>query len=200
MQVAQRSLQQASAAFAKVNVAEDHGDLILSSDVLELDQGDTERRVFAAAIRWISGAANRPRFAALKQSAAALRQGKQTTLNGVLMTPEAENIRLCREYSAVVNVQSVIDCDGRETVWDGRWCIRNRDQYEWKGGFAVRSLGEEGLAKCENWRASGLPRRSLLASPSVWVDGTLIAAPLAENANGWDAFIPMKFADSLLSH
>ena len=200
MQAAQRSLWQASVAFAKAHVVEDRGDLILSPSVLKLERGDTERRVFAQAIGWVSGAANRPRFTALAHSAETLRQGKRITLQGVLMTPEAENIRLSREYSAVIKAHSVIDHGSGETVWDGRWCIQNSDQCEVKGVFTVRSLGEDGLAACKNWRDSELPRASLLASPSVWANGTLISAPLVENANGWAAFIPTNFADSLLSH
>ncbi len=200
MRAAQRSLWQASASFAKAHVVEDRGDLILSTRVLDLDQGDTERRVFAAAVGWVSGAANRPRFAALQHSAGVLRLGQRTTLQGVLMTPEAGKIRFSREISAVVKTQSPIVAANGETVWDGRWNIRNSDQSDLGNDVCVRCLGENGLAACKNWRDSGMPRASLLASPSVWANGTLIAAPLAENANGWRAFIPMKFADLMLSH
>ena len=200
MQAAQRSLWQASVAFAKAHVVEDRGDLILSPRVLELDSGDTERRVFAAAIGWVASQTNRPRFHALQRSAQALRQGKRSTLHGVLMVPEAGNIRVCREFSAVVNTHAVIDIKEKKTIWDRRWCIKTNERHELGGTYIVRHLGEEGLAACPNWRDSGLPRASLLASPSVWADGVLISAPLAEYGNGWHAFIPTKFADLMLSH
>jgi tRNA(Ile)-lysidine synthase len=46
-------------------------------------------------------------------------------------------------------------------------------------------LGQEGLAQLSDWRATGLPRAALIASPALWQDGRLMAAPLAGRAGAW---------------
>ena len=62
------------------------------------------------------------------------------------------------------------------------------------------SLGETGLLACPDWRATGVPRASLLASPAVWRGDTLIAAPLAGVNDAWQARIVADFHSSLVSH
>jgi tRNA(Ile)-lysidine synthase len=52
-------------------------------------------------------------------------------------------------------------------------------------GAVVRALGEKGLAACPDWRAAGMPRASLLATPAVWRGDALVAAPLAGMGAGW---------------
>ncbi|MDJ0827307.1 MAG: tRNA(Ile)-lysidine synthetase, partial [Rhodobacter sp.] len=67
----------------------------------------------------------------------------------------------------------------------------------------VRALGEIGLRNCPDWRDTGMPRVSLLASPAIWRDNELIAAPLAGFPNGWRAELAQSaadFAQSLISH
>jgi tRNA(Ile)-lysidine synthase len=49
----------------------------------------------------------------------------------------------------------------------------------------IAALGEDGLRECANWRDTEHAREVLLASPAVWADGQLVAAPLAGMANGW---------------
>jgi len=75
-----------------------------------------------------------------------------------------------RESSATPAPETVLE------RWDGRWEI-NPDGLE---NLQVRALGEDGIQYCTEWRDSGHSRRALLASPSFWRDGQLIAAPLAQ--------------------
>jgi tRNA(Ile)-lysidine synthase len=46
-------------------------------------------------------------------------------------------------------------------------------------------LGEDGLRMCENWRETGHAREVLLASPALWTNGRLVAAPMAGMTAGW---------------
>lgn len=46
-------------------------------------------------------------------------------------------------------------------------------------------LGVPGLAAIPDWRALGLPRAALIASPALWQDGQLLAAPLAGKGGAW---------------
>ncbi|MEY8840489.1 tRNA(Ile)-lysidine synthetase, partial [Cribrihabitans sp. XS_ASV171] len=70
-------------------------------------------------------------------------------------------------------------------------------------GAVIRALGPDGLFQCPDWRETGRPRQSLLASPSVWKDERLLAAPCAGEARGWAARRiggEEEFYASLLSH
>lgn len=64
-------------------------------------------------------------------------------------------------------------------------------------------LGVAGLAALPDWRALGLPRAALIASPALWQDGHLVAAPLAGRAGAWTVKRPSPAQAgirSLLSH
>ena len=127
-------------------------------------------RLLAGAIRWVSGAPYRPRYEALAGVYDALVAGRAATLSGCHMTDRRGEWRIAREYEAV---RDVVCAPGAE--WDGRWIVEGPDS----GAEAIRALGNDGLAACPDWRAAGLPRTTLLASPSVWRDGRLVAAPMA---------------------
>ena len=84
-------------------------------------------------------------------------------------------------------------------LWDRRWLVSGPDF----NGLDVRALGEAGLSAVADWRTSGLPRASLLASPSVWRAEVLIAAPLVASTADWTAELAGGadgFFLSLLSH
>ena len=191
MQAAQRSLRRAAADFATSHVTQDRGDLRLSPAVLDLAHGDTERRVFAAALGWVGSSDYRPRFDALGTLAAQLRRGQGGTLSGCLLTRDGDMIRITREAQAVQGVQSTPD-----QIWDRRWHITGPAT----GGETVRALGQSGLRLCPDWRDSGLPAASLTASPAIWQGETLLAAPLAGFNPDWTAQIVADFHTSLLSH
>jgi tRNA(Ile)-lysidine synthase len=110
--------------------------------------------------------------------------GQKATLHGCLMTPEAGQVRVSREPSAVVAHERPAG-----QVWDGRWIV--------EGPFAathhIAALGESGLLSCPNWRETGRKRTSLLASPAVWEGNNLVAAPLAGVESGWT----VRFATNL---
>lgn len=164
MAAARRTLEAAAAAFARDRVRQHGADLWLPQMTLDTD---THRRVVAKALTWISGATYRPRFAALC-TAWEKALTSQTTLSGVLLRHDEGGVRLTREAAAPRS--AVIQDDG--IMWDGRWQITG------PAGAEVRALGEEGIARID-WRATGLPRVSLLGSPSIWRGDDLYAAPLA---------------------
>ena len=187
MRAAQTTLQEAAASFAGTQVVQDQGDLILSHDVLRLDRSDTPRRVFAAALRWVANRDYRPRFEQLLSVAEQALDGQTVTLGGVILTAEADGrTRLSRESAATL--PTVCDDDGPSIQWDGRWRLNG----PFTAGMTVKALGE-GIRECQSWRDVGLPRHSLLASPSVWRDDALVAAPLAGLSNGWSARIVADF-------
>lgn len=217
MRAAQASLQAAAAAFAARHVTQDRGDLLLDRAALRIEAGDEPRRVLAAALAWVGGAAYRPRYAALAAAADAVREGRRATLGGCLLMPQDGGARITRELAAVAGLRARAEAAATEIAWDRRWRIARGGLPVPQGG-EVAALGPEGLPCCPQWRASLLPRATLLASPAVWLGGRLLAAPLAgpvvpppdappppapqegDPAAGWSARIVADSIDTLLSH
>lgn len=128
---------------------------------------ETRLRLAAQAIRWVTGADYRPRFAALQAALAQVLDERRATLADCVLAPRRGTVRIGRELRAALAAPPV--APGQ--VWDGRWRLDGP-------GDTVRALGPA-VADCPGARATGLPRDTLMASPALW-DGTcLVAAPLA---------------------
>jgi len=184
MQTARRSLRIAGRSFVKAHYTQDQGDLILTHDAFDLLDADVPRRAFAAAIQWVSGGVHKPRFAQLLDAASRMSNGTKTTFSGCLLSPEANgSVRLAREAHATSQIAA-----RNRIVWDGRWLLSGPDDQD----VIVKALGDA-VSLCPDWRDTGLPRTSLLASPSVWQDDVLIAAPVAGFREGWTAQIVADF-------
>jgi tRNA(Ile)-lysidine synthase len=170
------------------------GDIVLDRRKFRVQPDEICRRVLLAALKWVSGAAYGPRGKALELLMESLRGGTDMTLHGCHVSVDAETIRITREYKAVAHLVTKA-----KDVWDGRWRLDG----PWPQGVRIAALGEAGVAECPDWRATGLPLRSLSATPAVWRDAELVAAPLAGLANGWSA-INLRpdddFFASFLSH
>ncbi|PKP72581.1 MAG: hypothetical protein CVT84_17975, partial [Alphaproteobacteria bacterium HGW-Alphaproteobacteria-6] len=150
--------------------------------------------LLAHALIWVGAAEYRPRLASLRAAARAVAEGRRHSLAGCLISPGRDRIRIAREYQAV---RGLIAAPGE--VWDRRWRLTGPAE----AGDEVRALGPEGLLACPDWRATKLPQHSLIATPAVWRDGRLVAAPLAGSAAGWRAE-PLRpddnFHDMLITH
>ncbi len=153
---------------------------------------ETQHRLFAHALIWISGAEYRPRLDALQEALEAATHGARRSLHGCLIEGGPDQIRIYREYNAV---RHEVAEPGQ--VWDGHWTLTGPDPQA-----RIRALGEA-VADCPDWRATGLPRRALMASPAAWRNGALLSAPLAGLDNGW-TLRPTRpdtsFFASILSH
>ncbi|MEO0945429.1 MAG: tRNA lysidine(34) synthetase TilS [Pseudomonadota bacterium] len=166
-------------------VDEVSGDLVLPCDVIEDDRQipmETLYRLRAEALRWVGGGAYGPRSDGMIEMDIALQNGKTHTLGGCVITPEDgkriadRRWRVTREFNAVKDLISPT-----RALWDGRWQLDG----DHDNSLEIRALGE--AITDTPWRDTGLPRASLLASPSIWREKTLIAAPLANLPNGWTA-------------
>lgn len=157
-------------------VREDRGDLVFDPAGLSDLPEEIRRRLLVGALRYISSADYAPRRAKLRELENAVLDGRQATLHGCLILPDADGgTRIAREYAAVAG-----ETAPQGALWDGRWHLTGPDL----PGTNIRALGPEGLPLCEDWRETGLPRVSLLASPALWQGDRLISAPLAGLQNG----------------
>ncbi len=181
-------------------VEQDQGDLILTRNPVPPVPSEIDRRLILAGLRWVSGADYPPRSSALAEMEAAFIDSDTFTLSGCVLTlskPDGilnRRLRITREWNAVKDL--VVPTN---KVWDGRWQMTGPQALD----LQVRALGEVGLRACPDWRDTGMPRVSLLASPSVWRGNELVAAPLAGLTNGWRAELVRRSADfpqSLISH
>ncbi|MFQ1699145.1 tRNA lysidine(34) synthetase TilS [Loktanella agnita] len=197
VQAAHRSLQRAALDFARIHVRQDSGDLVFAPVALKLDKEDAPRRVMAAAFGWVSGNMYRPRFDRMLDVVAQAAKGHTVTLGGCVLLPHRGAVRLTRETSATTplfrDASAVRDVNG--IMWDRRWYLAG----PLTPGLEVRALADA-IRHCPDWRESGLPRKSLLASPSVWNGETLLAAPLAGLRNGWTAQIVADFHSTAFAH
>lgn len=184
-EVLENAAQSAARRIARV-VA---GSVIFDKDGLAALPEETGTRLVAAALCWISRSPYRPRYDALIR---ALSQ-KSATLHGCLMLSRDTRLIVTRELSA---------CGGgveAASPWDARWRIEGPAP----AGARVRALGEDGLRHCPDWRESGLPRQVLLATPALWLDKALIAAPIAGFGAGFEAKLEPgcdDFYASLVTH
>lgn len=168
-------------------VTEDRGDLLIAEEALGDQPLDIRRRLLSLALRWVASRDYPPRAAKL----APLLSGQgdmPRTLHGCLLTREGGTLRIAREPEAAARHTAPAG-----TIWDGRWKIERVDYGRAPLGAEIRSLGEEGLRECPDWRDTGLPRSSLLASPALWSGERLLSAPLAQLSNGYAARIVASF-------
>jgi len=172
----------------------EQGDVLLDLRQFRTLPAEIGRRLLTRAINWVGSTIYPPRRAAVLDALDAIRQGRTVTLAGCQIEQQGQSVRIFREYNAVRDVTCQPDAP-----WDNRWRV--------SGGFGIdcelRALGVEGLEQIDNWREAGIPRASLLASPSVWRGDMLISAPLAGMTEGWHAELVdggEGFFASLLSH
>jgi tRNA(Ile)-lysidine synthase len=191
MQAAHHSLQEQAQSFARAHIRQDAGDLIIAPPALELDKSDAPRRVMAAAFGWVSSKSYRPRFEQLLETVSRAKDRMTVTLGGCILLPETGGqVRLTREAAATLPLvwSATTGVDNAGATWDQRWYLEGPI----RSGLTFRALGE-GVGLCPQWRDTGIPRMSLLGSPSVWDGETLIAAPLAGLSQGWSARIVADF-------
>lgn len=167
------------------------GDLVLDRRPRPPVPPEIERRLLSAAIRWVGRLDYPPRGGALLRLDADLALGGSATLGGCLVTAEqgGKALRIAREHAAVAGLTGPTDA-----VWDRHWKLEGPHAPD----LHVAALGEA-VPDCPDWRGSGLPRASLMASPAVWRGTDLVAAPLAGLGPDWTAQIVTPFAQILLS-
>jgi tRNA(Ile)-lysidine synthase len=156
---------------------------------------DARQRLLSHCLKWVATATYRPRLEGLNRLLAALEKAEKSTLAGCVCEVTSGQIRISREFAAVkdqrVNVMQ---------LWDSRWALSCAIEIK---DCTIAALGEPGLAQCPDWRTTGLPRNSLLASPGIWQSGVLISAPIAGWPQNWVAELANgknSFYSSILSH
>ena len=184
---ARATLHARTRAIADVLVREDRGDLVIEARPLAAllgEEPEHPRRLLVAALAWVGGA-RPPRRAAQLRLLDHLRDRAPLTLGGCLLSFAGDSLRIGREPAAVGPPGPT------DAVWDGRWRVEGPHE----PGLAVGALGAD--ASRVDWRATGLPRATILASPAIRRGACLVAAPIAGWPEGWRAAPRVPFAQAL---
>ena len=187
---ARAALEHYTAQEAKTHVRQESGDLILPEKPDPMVPAEVLRRLQAKVIQWLGHSPYPPRSAAMRHLTSGLALEGRHTLGGCHISLKDGMMRFTREANAVR--QAVCASD---EIWDRHWQIDGPHAPD----LEIRALGE-GIRDCPDWRATGLPRASLLSSPAIWRGETLVAAPLAGFNDAWNAQIVADFHSSLLTH
>lgn len=191
------ALRQAQAALAHYtlqealqHVTQDGGDILIPEDIAALVPVEIERRLVCAAVQWVGSAPYPPRKLWAGTLDVDVARQQRMTVAGCLIMKRKGQFRITREYNAVRDMRGPTDA-----VWDARWRLSGPHAPD----LEVRALGE-GVRRLPDWRKTGLPRPTLMASPAVWRGDMLVAAPLAEYNPDWSAQIIADFISFLVSH
>ena len=188
MKDARTALESATLALAEECVeVTDAGEVRIDQAIFNAASDEIRFRLFSATLKWISGATYRPRFDSLRRVLARIDKENGQTLQRCVIRLLNRNIVVRRE---VARVESPAPLDA---MWDHRWVVTQTGPDK---ADKIAALGKDGLRYCEDWRESGHAREVLLASPAIWSNGQLVAAPKAGKANGWA--IKLKYGKNSL--
>ncbi|MEM9438255.1 MAG: tRNA lysidine(34) synthetase TilS [Pseudomonadota bacterium] len=157
-------------------------DIAYERDAFAEIERDTQLRLLAAALQFVSHEPYRPRVAALEDALDRALSGGATTLHGGYVYPHGSRLYICAEYERVKEMRPV----------DGKWCgvfdTGHRD---------IRPLGQAGAAQIRD--QSDLPARVLWPVPAVWEGDRVLGTPrLGANAHWNPEILPGRF-ERLLS-
>ncbi|WP_407696750.1 tRNA lysidine(34) synthetase TilS [Sedimentitalea xiamensis] len=172
----------------------DGGDVSMDLRRFRTLPAEIARRLLTRAILWVGGQDQVLRRVPVSQALDAARQGRAITLGGCHVLSHGNRIWVCREFNAVRHERS-----GPQEIWDRRWRLDGPCE----AGVEIRPLGRKGVSDCPDWRLTGRPLSSVIASPAIWKDDELLAAPLAGRPEGWKVRLTggeEEFFASLLSH
>lgn len=160
-EVAARIAREGTALGLPTGIAE------IARDGFATIERETQLRLMARAIGWVTGAAYRPRAAALEDAIDRTLGGGGTTLGGARIVVGRSRIHVFREYAAV---------DGRTVVaggavWDGRWHLSGHAV----DGMTVRALGEDGWRQIPQKQGDTPPHALALSLPAVYDGPRLVA-------------------------
>lgn len=178
MAAARKVLAGAARSAAERIVEIQDGDLLIDANPYADLPDDLRWRILSAALQWVTGAPYRPRFRALCDVDSALLAQRRSTLQGCLVSPGKVQHRVGREPAAVTQVRGPAP-----GIWDNRWRIEGPAGRD----LTVGALGADGIEVAGGRQEKSPPRDTLLASPAVWRNGALVAAPLLGYGSDWRA-------------
>jgi len=156
---------------------------------------DIQYRVLSYSMGWVTGAAYRPRFSALKSIYDLLKQGKSQTLAGCYIKAGLDKHLFVMREVASMGTEIL-----KNGYFDGRWLISADENLK---GVDMRPLGERGIMQLKNWRNLDVLRDILQQTPAAWQGDVVISAPLAGFAGPIKISLKIdtdRFLQDIVSH
>ncbi|UWQ95115.1 tRNA lysidine(34) synthetase TilS [Rhodobacteraceae bacterium M385] len=113
------------------------GDLRIDRDAFVTVERDTQLRLLAAALQWVSHAPYRPRASALEGLLDRALSGGGGTLQGAEVRVGKSHLHILREFAALKNTLVT------QPLWDGRWEVAGQGIER----YNLRALGPDGWAQ-----------------------------------------------------
>lgn len=169
-----REALEARTAAVSAELAREGSALSMPTGTVEIDRDqfarierETQLRLLARAIAWVTGAEYRPRASALEVTLDRALGGGGSTLQGAQIVVARQTLHVLRELRAVDGVNAVA---GRER-WDGRWHLSGPEI----DGLTVRALGEDGWRQAGETPEGAPPHARALSLPAVFDGSKLVA-------------------------
>ncbi len=146
------------------------GHVVFDRDAFASVERDTQMRLLAAALQYVSNASYRPRAAALESVLDRALAGGGATLHGAQVLVAHESIRILREFQAVKDI-TLPATPGM--VWDGTAQVEAAIQ----PGLTIAALGEGGWAQLPEKSMGTVGYAAALSLPALFDGPDLVACP-----------------------
>lgn len=157
-------------------------DVIYDRDIFARIERDTQLRLLAAALQYVSHEPRRPRRTPLEEALDRALSGGATTIHGGYIYPHRERLYICAEYARVADIRV------ENSKWRGLFV---------GSGQEIRALGPEGAAQLRD--QTDLPARVLWPCPAVWDGDTVLSTPRLGYNPHWNPEIPMGRLERLFT-
>ena len=191
MRRARRALGVRARDAADACLLRDGYDVAFDRDAFAAIERDTQMRLLAAALLWVSGAAYRPRAEALEALLDRALGGAGGTLSGAQVVVTRTALAVGREHAAVRSCRSPVG----GAPWDGRW----HHAGEAIAGLEVRALGPAGLRQVGPVDAP-VPHALRAGLPSLWDGARLVACKALGYGPPHEEAREVQFRTSLIAH
>jgi tRNA(Ile)-lysidine synthase len=170
------------------------GDVVFDLAGLRQVEEETQLRLLAAALCWVSSNLYRPRLSGLESCLQAALSGTNGVLHGGLIRVGGTNLTVTREYQVVRDVRQVAGQDG---LWDGRWKISGSAIK----GADIRALGAEGVRQIGSGWKNRPNHAIILSKPGIFRGKQLFACQAAGFGPAYKQEIfPLSFTSLLIEH
>ena len=191
---ARTALSRRAVAVAEQIAHQDDGDVVFDLEALGEIEEETQLRLLAAALCWVSSNAYRPRLTVLENALQAALVSKNGALHGGLIRVHGTQLRITREYQAVRDTRHIV---GNRGFWDGRWQITGPKI----DGTEIRPLGPEGVQQIGTAWQNRPNYAIILSKPGIFRDNQLIACQSAGFGPAYEQQIqPSSFTSLLIEH
>ncbi|ABD53895.1 tRNA lysidine(34) synthetase TilS [Jannaschia sp. CCS1] len=183
---ARTALEARAVDVARACVTEDRwewmptGDLLIDRDRFAEVEPDTQLRVLAGALQWVTTADYRPRAAPLEDLLDRALSGGGGTLHGARTTIRGAHIRVSREFDAIEGTEVALGSEA--VIWDTRWQVFSTDV---PSGRRVRALGPDGWQQATDKPDHPPPHDAAICLPALFEGDRLVAWHPAHGSPGF---------------